>query len=323
MKTRKLGKSGLEVFPIGLGAMGMSEFYGPTDEVQSISTIHKAIEIGVNFFDTADMYGSGHNEILLGKALKGNFDKIILATKFGILRGENGERLGVSGRPEYVKQACEASLKRLGIDVIDLYYLHRVDPQVPIEETVGAMSELVKEGKVKFLGLSEVKGSTIKRANKVHPITAVQSEYSIWTRDIEDANLAECRELNITTVAYSPLGRGILTGKLDFNSKNDFRNFLPRMSQENFKANVKVINKIEEIAESKNVKPSQLALAWVLAQGEDVIPIPGTKREKYLLENIEAVNIEIGKDELNELNKLSELVKGERYTSDGMKLTLQ
>ena len=323
MKTRKLGKSGLEVFPIGLGAMGMSEFYGPTDEVQSISTIHKAIEIGVNFFDTADMYGSGHNEILLGKALKGKFDKIILATKFGILRGENGERLGVSGRPEYVKQACEASLKRLGIDVIDLYYLHRVDPQVPIEETVGAMSELVKEGKVKFLGLSEVKGSTIKRANKVHPITAVQSEYSIWTRDIEDANLTECRELNITTVAYSPLGRGILTGKLDFNSKNDFRNFLPRMSQENFKANVKVINKIEEIAESKNVKPSQLALAWVLAQGEDVIPIPGTKREKYLLENIEAVNIEIGKDELNELNKLSELVKGERYTSDGMKLTLQ
>ena len=323
MKTRKLGKSGLEVFPIGLGAMGMSEFYGPTDEVQSISTIHKAIEIGVNFFDTADMYGSGHNEILLGKALKGKFDKIILATKFGILRGENGERLGVSGRPEYVKQACEASLKRLGIDVIDLYYLHRVDPQVPIEETVGAMSELVKEGKVKFLGLSEVKGSTIKRANKVHPITAVQSEYSIWTRDIEDANLAECRELNITTVAYSPLGRGILTGKLDFNSKNDFRNFLPRMSQENFKANVKVINKIEEIAESKSVKPSQLALAWVLAQGEDVIPIPGTKREKYLLENIEAVNIEIGKDELNELNKLSELVKGERYTSDGMKLTLQ
>lgn len=323
MKTRKLGKSGLEVFPIGLGAMGMSEFYGPTDEVQSISTIHKAIEIGVNFFDTADMYGSGHNEILLGKALKGKFDKIILATKFGILRGENGERLGVSGKPEYVKQACEASLKRLGIDVIDLYYLHRVDPQVPIEETVGAMSELVKEGKVKFLGLSEVKGSTIKRANKVHPITAVQSEYSIWTRDIEDANLAECRELNITTVAYSPLGRGILTGKLDFNSKNDFRNFLPRMSEENFKANVKVINKIEEIAESKNVKPSQLALAWVLAQGEDVIPIPGTKREKYLLENIEAVNIEIGKDELNELNKLSELVKGERYTSDGMKLTLQ
>lgn len=323
MKTRKLGKSGLEVFPIGLGAMGMSEFYGPTNEVQSISTIHKAIEIGVNFFDTADMYGSGHNEILLGKALKGKFDKIILATKFGILRGENGERLGVSGRPEYVKQACEASLKRLGIDVIDLYYLHRVDPQVPIEETVGAMSELVKEGKVKFLGLSEVKGSTIKRANKVHPITAVQSEYSIWTRDIEDANLAECRELNITTVAYSPLGRGILTGKLDFNSKNDFRNFLPRMSEENFKANVKVINKIEEIAESKSVKPSQLALAWVLAQGEDVIPIPGTKREKYLLENIEAVNIEIGKDELNELNKLSELVKGERYTSDGMKLTLQ
>ena len=238
MTHRMLGKSGLEVFPIGLGTMGMSEFYGDTNEEQSITTINKALEIGVNFFDTADMYGWGHNEQLLGKALKGKFDKVVLATKFGVLRGPKGEWLGVSGKPEYVKQACESSLKRLGADVIDLYYLHRVDPQTPIEETVGAMSDLVKEGKVKFIGLSEVKGSTIKRANSVHPITAVQSEYSIWTRDIEEANLNECRELGITTVAYSPLGRGILTGKLDFNSKNDFRNFLPRMSEENLENNM-------------------------------------------------------------------------------------
>jgi aryl-alcohol dehydrogenase-like predicted oxidoreductase len=323
MKNRKIGNSSLEVFPIGLGTMGMSEFYGETNEDQSIATIHKALEIGVNFFDTADMYGSGHNEQLLSKALKGKFDKIVLATKFGILRGPNGERSGVSGKPEYVKQACEASLKRLGTDVIDLYYLHRVDPQTPIEDTVGAMSELVKEGKVKFIGLSEVKGSTIKRANAVHPITAVQSEYSIWTRDIEEANLNECRELGITTVAYSPLGRGILTGKLDFNSKNDFRNFLPRMSEENFHNNIKVVKRIEEIAADKGVKASQLALAWVLAKGEDIIPIPGTKREKYLLENVEAANINITEDEMKELNKLSDLVTGDRYSADGMKLTLQ
>ncbi len=323
MKNRIIGNSGLEVFPIGLGTMGMSEFYGPTNEQQSIATINKALEVGVNFFDTADMYGSGHNEQLLGKALKGKFENVVLATKFGILRGPNGERLGVSGKPEYVKQACEASLKRLGTDVIDLYYLHRVDPQTPIEDTVGAMSELVKEGKVKFIGLSEVKGSTIKRANAVHPITAVQSEYSIWTRDIEGANLTECRELGISTVAYSPLGRGILTGKLDFNSKNDFRNSLPRMSEENLKNNIKVIKRIEEIASDKRIKASQLALAWVLAQGEDIIPIPGTKREKYLLENVEAVNIDITEDEMNELNKLSDLVTGDRYAASGMKLTLQ
>ncbi|MCB0729640.1 MAG: aldo/keto reductase, partial [Ignavibacteriae bacterium] len=302
MTHRMLGKSGLEVFPIGLGTMGMSEFYGDTNEEQSITTINKALEIGVNFFDTADMYGWGHNEQLLGKALKGKFDKVVLATKFGVLRGPKGEWLGVSGKPEYVKQACESSLKRLGADVIDLYYLHRVDPQTPIEETVGAMSDLVKEGKVKFIGLSEVKGSTIKRANSVHPITAVQSEYSIWTRDIEEANLNECRELGITTVAYSPLGRGILTGKLDFNSKNDFRNFLPRMSEENLDNNMKIVKRIGEIAADKGVKASQLALAWVMARGEDIIPIPGTKREKYLLENVEAANIKITEEEMNELN---------------------
>lgn len=324
MKRRKIGNSNLEVFPIGLGTMGMSEFYGKTNDEQSIATIHKALEIGVNFFDTADMYGAGHNEQLVGKALKGKFDQVVLATKFGILRGPNGERLGISGKPEYAKQACEASLKRLGTDVIDLYYLHRVDPQTPIEDTVGAMSELVKEGKVRYLGLSEVKGSTLKKANEVHPITAVQSEYSIWTRDIEKANLTECRELGISTVAYSPLGRGILTGKLDnMDNEQDFRKHLPRMSDENFETNKKIINRIKEIAESKGIKASQLALAWVLAQGEDIIPIPGTKREKYLLENVEAVNIQIFADEMNELNKLSDLVAGERYPDETMKLTLQ
>lgn len=324
MKTRKIGNSNLEVFPIGLGTMGMSEFYGETNEEQSIATIHKALDIGVNFFDTADMYGSGHNEQLVGKALKGKFKDIVLATKFGILRGPNGERLGVSGKPDYVKQACEASLKRLGTDVIDLYYLHRVDPKTPIEDTVGAMSELVKEGKVKYIGLSEVNGTTLKKANSVHPITAVQSEYSIWTRDIEKANLNECRELGISTVAYSPLGRGILTGKLDnMNGDGDFRKYLPRMSDENFETNIKVVKRIEEIAGSKGIKASQLALAWVLAQGNDMIPIPGTKREKYLLENVEAANVEITADEMSELNKMSDLVAGERYSEEGMKLTLQ
>lgn len=324
MQKRKLGKSNLEVFPIGLGAMGMSEFYGETNEAQSIATIHKAIESGVNFFDTADMYGSGHNEKLLGAALRNKFDKVVLATKFGIVRGPNGEFFGVNGKPEYVKQACEASLKRLGTNVIDLYYLHRVDPQTPIEETVGAMAELVKEGKVKYIGLSEVKGSTLKRANAVHPITAVQSEYSIWTRDIEKANLTECRELGVSTVAYSPLGRGILTGKFNnIQDEKDYRKNMPRMSGENIQTNMKVVKKIEEIAGSKNIKASQLVLAWVLAKGEDIIPIPGTKREKYLLENIEAVYVKISDDEMRELDAFSDLVTGDRYPVQAMALTLQ
>lgn len=321
---RKIGNSGLEVFPIGLGTMGMSEFYGETDDSQSIATIHKAIDLGVDFFDTADMYGSGHNEELVGKALKGKFDKVVLATKFGILRGPNGERLGVSGKPDYVKQACEASLKRLGTDTIDLYYLHRVDPQTPIEDTVGAMAELVKEGKVKHIGLSEVNGETLKRANAVHPISAVQSEYSIWTRDIEEANLNECRELDVATVAYSPLGRGFLTGALGkVTDPKDFRNFMPRMNEENMEKNMQVVKRIQEIAADKGVKASQLALAWVLARGEDMIPIPGTKREKYLIENIEAAKISVSSDEMAELNKLSDLVAGTRYDEGGMKLTLQ
>jgi aryl-alcohol dehydrogenase-like predicted oxidoreductase len=314
MQTRKIGGSDLEVFPIGLGTMGMSEFYGEADEQQSIKTIHKALDLGVDFFDTADMYGAGHNEELLGRALKGKFNEITLATKFAVLRGPNGEFTGISGKPEYVKQACEASLKRLGIDTIDLYYCHRVDPETPIEDTVGAMAELVKEGKVRYLGLSEVKGETLKRAYAVHPIAAVQSEYSIWTRDIEEANMKECRELGVSTVAYSPLGRGILTGKYKkIDDPKDFRAYLPRMQDENFETNRKIVAKVEEIAEAKNVKASQIALAWVLAKGQDIIPIPGTKREKYLAENVESLNIELSAGEVSELDKLHSLVKGERY----------
>ncbi len=324
MKKRKIGNSDLQVFPIGLGTMGMSEFYGETNEEQSINTIHKAIELGVDFFDTADMYGCGRNEELLGKALKGKFDKVTLATKFAVMRGPNGEFTGINCKPEYVKQACEASLKRLGTDTIDLYYCHRVDPETPIDETVGAMAELVKEGKVRYLGLCEVKGETLKRAYAVYPISAVQSEYSIWTRDIEEANMKECRELGVSTVAYSPLGRGILTGKFNkIEDPNDYRNYLPRMKADNFESNKKIVEKVEEIAESKNVKASQIALAWVLAKGEDIIPIPGTKREKYLIENLDALKIELSYDEISELDKLYGLVKGNRYTDNEMATTLQ
>lgn len=324
MTKRKIGNSDLHVFPIGLGTMGMSEFYGQTSDKQSINTIHKAIELGVDFFDTADMYGSGHNEELLGKALKGRFGNITLATKFAMQRGPKGEFLGLSGKPEYVKRACEASLKRLGIDTIDLYYYHRVDPNTPIEDTVGAMAQLVKEGKVRYLGLSEVKGETLRRAHAIHPISAVQSEYSIWTRDIEEANLKDCRELGVSTVAYSPLGRGILTGKFNkIEDANDYRYHLPRMQAENFEANKKIVETVEEIAASKKVKASQVALAWVLAKGEDIVPIPGTKREKYLIENVEALKIELSNDELNELDKLYNLVKGNRYDDYSMAATLQ
>ncbi|HQU72257.1 MAG TPA: aldo/keto reductase [Calditrichia bacterium] len=322
MKTRQIGNSELKVFPIGLGTMGMSEFYGETDEKQSIETIHTALDNGVNFFDTADMYGPFHNEELLGKALKGKFDRVRVATKFGIMRGPGGEWLGTSGRPEYVKQACEASLKRLGMETIDLYYQHRVDPNTPIEDTVGAMADLVKEGKVRYLGLSEAAGETIRRAHAVHPITAVQSEYSLWSTDIEETSLPVCRELGISLVAYSPLGRGFLTGrfrKFEDLPANDYRRNNPRFQGENFQKNMAIVEAVEALASAKGAKPSQIALAWVLAKGEEFIPIPGTKRTKYLLENIAAAEITLTSNEVQQLNQLADQVAGTRYDANSMK----
>jgi aryl-alcohol dehydrogenase-like predicted oxidoreductase len=306
MKTRILGNSGLAVSAIGLGCMGMSDFYGASDDVASLALLEKAIELGVNFWDTADMYGTGHNEMLISQVLRKNRDKVTIATKFGNMRRIDGAHLGINGSPEYVKAACDMSLKRLGVDHIDLYYQHRVDPNVPIEDTVGAMADLVKAGKVRFLGLSEASAQTIRKAYAVHPITALQTEYSLWTRDPEGEILDTCRELNIAFVAYSPLGRGFLTGQVsqpDELDPTDFRRFNPRWREENLKQNLALVDKIKEIAAEKSCTPAQLALAWVLAQRDYIIPIPGTRREKYLRENIGALDVALSAEDLARIDK--------------------
>ncbi|HET8534284.1 MAG TPA: aldo/keto reductase [Sphingomicrobium sp.] len=323
MRKRHLGTGGPEVSAIGLGCMGMSEFYGSTDEQESIATINHALDRGVCFLDTADMYGSGRNEELVGRAIKGRRDEVFLATKFGNVRGPNGEFRGIRGDPEYVAQACDASLQRLGVDVIDLYYQHRVDVNVPIEETVGAMAQLVDEGKVRFLGLSEAAPETIRKAHAVHPITAVQTELSLWSRDAEEGVLPTVRELGIGYVAYSPLGRGFLTGQItspeDF-PEDDFRRFHPRFTGDNFHRNIALVREVEAMAKEKGCTTAQLALAWVLAQGEDVVPIPGTKRIKYLDENIAALDVNLTDEDLRRLDQILPpgAAAGDRYHERGM-----
>jgi aryl-alcohol dehydrogenase-like predicted oxidoreductase len=323
MEKRKLG-NGLEVSAIGLGCMGMSEFYAGGSEAESIATIHRALDLGITFLDTADMYGVGLNEELVGRALKGRRAGVVLATKFGNVRGEDGSFRGVNGKPDYVKTACEASLKRLGVDTIDLYYQHRVDPNTPIEDTVGAMAELVREGKVRWLGLSEAAPATIRRAHKVHPIAALQTEYSLWSREPEDEILPTVRELGIGFVPYSPLGRGFLTGRIrsiDDLEENDYRRNSPRFQGENFAKNLQLLDEVRSMAKDKGCTPSQLALAWVLAQGEDIVPIPGTKHVKYLEENVGAVGIRLTAAELERIDAALPpgAAAGMRYPEPGMR----
>jgi aryl-alcohol dehydrogenase-like predicted oxidoreductase len=325
MKTRRLGSQGLITSAIGLGCMGMSDFYGPSNEKQSIATIHRAIELGVTLLDTADIYGPFTNEELVGRAIKGKRDKVLIATKFGNVRDPKTKAfLGVNGKPEYVRQACEASLKRLGIETIDLYYQHRVDRATPIEDTVGAMAELVREGKVRFIGLSEASVPTIRRAHKVHPITAVQTEYSLWTRDPEDGLLQALRALDIGFVAYSPLGRGFLTGQIKTTedlADDDFRKHHPRFQGENFQKNLDLVARVEEIATEHNCTPAQLALAWVLAQGDDIVPIPGTRHPERLEENVAALNVVLSENDLRRIDTAAPkgATAGDRYPEGGMR----
>jgi len=325
LPTRKLGQTGLSVTALGLGCMGMSEFYDPAqmNDAESIRVIHRYLDLGGNFLDTADMYGVGKNEILVGKAIQDRRDKVILATKFANVRGINGEFLGVRGDAPYVKECCDASLRRLGIETIDLYYQHRVDPKTPIEETIGAMADLVKAGKIKYLGMSEAAPATLRRAAKIHPIAALQTEYSLWSREPEEEILPTCRELGIGFVPYSPLGRGFLTGQIKTPADlpaDDRRHTFPRFQGENFQKNLDLVKKIQQLAAQKKCTAGQLALAWVLAQGQDVVPIPGTKRVKYLEENMGALNVTLTKQEIEQIESIAHphTIAGDRYHPHGM-----
>jgi len=323
VERRTLGREGLVVSELGLGCMGMSEFYGTGDEDESIATIHRAIELGVTFLDTADMYGPFTNEKLVGKAIEGRRDEVVLATKFGNVRGENGERLGISGAPDYVRKSCDASLQRLGVDHVDLYYQHRVDPDTPIEETWGAMKELVEAGKVRHLGISEAAPETIRKANSVHPVAALQTEYSLFSRDVEDGILPTVRELGIGFVAYSPLGRGFLTGgirRFEDLAEDDFRRSSPRFQGDNFDKNLQLVDRVNELASEKGITPGQLALAWLLAQGNDIVPIPGTKRRERLEENAGAADVGLTQEDLRRIEEVAPAgaAAGERYNEAGM-----